>query len=296
MKYLVMECHEDYAVLLDEQAGFVKAVNAGYAVGEAVEQPQLLKTAASSKHIIMKVTYGLAAIAACAALALGIGHYREYYTTYSNIRLSINPDVEMALNRHGQVLGLDALNEDGEMLIADYDPARQDKTKVSDDLIDRAIEMGFLSDGATIVFEIDAPDADLFSQYGIELRSEAAAHTQGVEDVEILILEQGQIPETQPVTYDEVVITIPTQAADETAPSETNFPGTPVPSVKPPVSDDAEDDSHTIPAHTAPPATEPPLTAPPATVPAVQEGDSGYEAGDSGYDDVSDDGDSGYDT
>ena len=38
MKYLVMETHPAYAVVLDEQGRFLKAANLHYQVGETVEE------------------------------------------------------------------------------------------------------------------------------------------------------------------------------------------------------------------------------------------------------------------
>ena len=43
MRYLVMECHTSYAVLLDECGCFVRAANLCYQVGETVEEPVLLR-------------------------------------------------------------------------------------------------------------------------------------------------------------------------------------------------------------------------------------------------------------
>ena len=53
----------------------------------------------------------------------------------------------MDLNRQGTVVGLTGANEDGETLLEGYDGKGKDKITVADELIDRAIEMGFLSEG-----------------------------------------------------------------------------------------------------------------------------------------------------
>lgn len=42
MKYIVMECHFSYAVLLDENGKFLKAANRGYHVGQTVTDPVLV--------------------------------------------------------------------------------------------------------------------------------------------------------------------------------------------------------------------------------------------------------------
>lgn len=291
MKYLVMECHEDYVVLLDEEAGFIKAKNTGLTVGETIEHPVLLKSTASRRSIIMKVTYGLAAAAACLAVVFGINHYHEYMTPYSNIRLSINPDVEMTLNHHGQVLSVEGLNEDGKILVEDYEPERQDKIIIADELIDRAIDMGYLSDDAVIIFDIDTPDKELLTQYGIELRSEAEIHTAEFDNVNIIIIDHNQEASEEhqynEEDYEPIVIPLPTETITEAPAPETAPPAT-----EPETSDSGyaepdDGDSHydqnegnSPYGEDDAPAASPPETTPPATSPPA--GDSGY--GDSGYD------------
>ena len=50
----------------------------------------------------------------------------------------------MDLNRRGTVVELTGTNEDGEVLLDGYDGRGKDKVTVADELIDRAIDMGFL--------------------------------------------------------------------------------------------------------------------------------------------------------
>ena len=42
MKYIVMECHFSYAILLDEEGRFLKAAYRGYQVGQSVYDPVLV--------------------------------------------------------------------------------------------------------------------------------------------------------------------------------------------------------------------------------------------------------------
>ncbi len=72
----------------------------------------------------------------------------------------------MDLNRQGTVVGLMGTNEDGETLLEGYDGKGKDKKTVADELIDRAIEMGFLSEGGRVSFSIDSPDEALFKSMG----------------------------------------------------------------------------------------------------------------------------------
>ena len=180
MSYLVMECHPGYAVLLDEEGRFLKAANLRYETGQTVYDPVLMKeTPERQRHTVRWISSGVAAIAACFLLFFGIGYYQNYLQPYSSIYLTINPEVQMELNRQGTVVGLAGTNKDGEALLEDYDGKGKDKVTVADELIDRAIEMGFLSEGGRVSFSIDSPDEALFQEYGTELRTKVTEHLDG---------------------------------------------------------------------------------------------------------------------
>lgn len=69
MKYIVMECHTSYAVLLDENGVFLKAANLHYEVGQTVSNPVLMQENQTSKDKTQKaIKNTLIAIAACLVL------------------------------------------------------------------------------------------------------------------------------------------------------------------------------------------------------------------------------------
>ena len=122
MSYLVMECHPGYVILLDEEGRFLKAANLRYETGQTVYDPVLMKeTPERQRHTVRWISSGIAAIAACFLLFFGIGYYQNYLQPYSSIYLTINPEVQMDLNRQGTVVGLTGANEDGETLLEGYD-------------------------------------------------------------------------------------------------------------------------------------------------------------------------------
>ena len=190
MSYMVMECHTGYAVLLDEEGRFVKAANFRYSVGQTVYAPVLMRDA-PSHNAARRIYSAVAVIAACIALLLGFSYYENYLRAYSSIYLSINPEVQMDLNRQGTVVGVYGTNDDGELLVEGYNGRGKDKTTVADELIDRAIDMGFLSEGGRISFSIDTPDDVLFQEYGVELRENITKHLDGRITVVIEIVNYG---------------------------------------------------------------------------------------------------------
>lgn len=258
MKYIVMECRPSYAIVLDEEGRFLRTANLRYEVGQTVEHVVLMREQ-KALSVRLRVLAGAAgAAAACLALTLGAGYYQTYVRTYSHIYMSINPDVQMDLNRKGTVVGLSGMNADGQALLADYDGKGKDKTLVADELIDRALDMGFLTAGGQVAFLIDAPEEEIFEAYGIELRTQVGKQLEGSVPFDIVIMEyEGEMPEetpeAAPVFQEETAETVPAPAG----PPETEAPQTPI----------ALPETETPPASAPPPAaeTEVPPTAPPAT-------------------------------
>lgn len=188
MSYIVMECHPGYVILLDEEGRFLKAANLHYEVGQTISHPVMMHAEAfKQKKMIQFITSGAATIAACLLLFLGAGYYQSYMAAYSSIYLSINPEVQIDLNRHGMAVRLTGTNEDGRTLLEGYNGKGKDKVTIADELIDRAIEMGFLSEGGRISFSIDTPDDVLFQEYGVQLRSEITSYLDGRISVTIEI-------------------------------------------------------------------------------------------------------------
>ena len=258
MKYIVMECRPSYAIVLDEEGRFLRTANLRYEVGQTVEHVVLMREQ-KAPSVRLRVLAGAAgAAAACLALTLGAGYYQTYVRTYFHIYMSINPDVQMDLNRKGTVVGLSGMNADGQALLADYDGKGKDKTLVADELIDRALDMGFLTAGGQVAFLIDAPEEEIFEAYGIELRTQVGKQLEGSVPFDIVIMEyEGEMPEetpeAAPVFQEETAETLPAPAG----PPETEAPQTPI----------APPETETPPASAPLPAaeTEVPPTAPPAT-------------------------------
>ena len=200
MSYLVIEAHPSYTVLLDEEGRFFKAANLRYEVGQTVYDPVLMKDSPEKqRHPVRWISSGVAAIAACFLLFFGLSYYQSYMQTYSSIYLTINPQVQIDLNQQGIVVGLTGTNPDGRQLLEGYDGKGKDKATVADELVDRAIEMGFLSEGGWISFSIDVPDDDLFQEYRMELFTEITKHLEGRLTINIEIFRSTSQQSEHPV-------------------------------------------------------------------------------------------------
>ena len=225
MSYLVMETHPAYAVLLDEEGRFLKAANLRYQVGDTVQdivelQPPKAKPPALWKPL--SGLAGLAGLAACVCLVF-FGYYQPNYTAYGTLRIQINPDVEMTVSRTDRVLGLDGLNEDGEALIAGYAYQGKDRETAAGELVERAIDMGYLSDGETVSITVTSADADW------QAREEQEAR----EDLEerygqTIVIQIGPLEEEPPATEIVIPVTPPTpEPTPEPSPEPTAPPAIP---------------------------------------------------------------------
>ncbi len=160
MKYMVMECHLSYAVVLDEEGRFLKVANRHYEVGQTVTdivEMQVPHTAPQKKKI-NKWVYSLAAMAACLVLMV-TSVFQMGQMTYASVYMTINPEVRIDVNRNDVVVGLDGINPDGDDLITGYEYKKKDLDLVMDELVDRAIDMGYLHEGGQISLILDA-DSD----------------------------------------------------------------------------------------------------------------------------------------
>lgn len=168
MKYLVMECRSSYAIVLDEDGNFLRVANMGYEVGQTVErvikehipdekmEDDGKKPADISKR--RRLTRILAT-AACLCLVL-IGTDQLLFAQYGTLRIQINPDVLVSVNRFHYVVGLEGMNEDGDALIEDYSYFGKKAVSVSEELTDRAKQMGYLTDGGNVLLTVQGPDGN----------------------------------------------------------------------------------------------------------------------------------------
>ena len=154
-----MEVHPAYAVVLDEEGRFLKAANLRYQVGDTVRDIVELRRPRGQRLALWKPLSGVAGLAACLCIVF-FGYYQPNFVPYGALRIQINPDVELTLSRTDRVLELEGLNADGQSLIAGYDYGGKDREDVTEELVERAIDLGYLSGGETVSITVTSADAD----------------------------------------------------------------------------------------------------------------------------------------
>ncbi len=206
MKYLVMECHPGYAVVLDEKGRFLRVANEHFEVGQQVDSVFKMKQPRNHTHLLRD----LAAVAACLCLLLA-GCWQILLRPYGAVRIKINPDVKITVNRLDYVLKVEPLNQDAQALLLNYSPGVQKVDQVADALADRAQSMGYLKSDGKIQVTVESAHTDWQIATQDRLILQLQLHT----DHQITI-----VPNPDPIPgYQE-------QPKDPTVPSST-FPTTP---------------------------------------------------------------------
>ena len=148
MTYLVMECHYGYAIVLDTQGRYLKVANRNYLVGQQVTA--VIPFEAPKKQINARRWANIGALAACLCVAVSL--WLVMLLPFGTVRLQINPDVLLTVNRLDFVIDAEGLNADGNALLQGFDYKRMKLPQVSDALADRATAEGCLTeDGAILV-------------------------------------------------------------------------------------------------------------------------------------------------
>lgn len=179
MKYLIMECHKGYAIALDEDGRFLRVANMNYQVGQTTEDVLCYReeTHGMSKKKIITFLF----TAACFCL-LVIGCWYNFLMPYGSVQMQINPDVTMTVNRMNYVTGMEAGNDDGEILLEDYHYRGKQTEKVLMELVERAEDMEYLSTGGTVYLKVEGKNdrwvKEKQNQYMDEIRKKVGSEIQ----------------------------------------------------------------------------------------------------------------------
>ncbi|MBS6396377.1 MAG: hypothetical protein KH452_04385 [Clostridiales bacterium] len=220
MRYLIMECHPSYVVALDQQGRFLKAANLGYTEGQYVDEIILLQEPDKVTRFHPGQLTRIMTIAACFCLVfLGSWHY--ILSPVGTVRMQINPDILISVNRLNYVTKMKGLNEDGQALADGVRILGKKVDALSDELADRAVEMGYLKEEGEITLTIDSANAKWKTATEELLVLELEVHLpQDIRIISITPQEEDSEPKTDPPENQPVII--PVTPEPEPAPTPSN--------------------------------------------------------------------------
>lgn len=321
MKYMVMECHLTYAVVLSEDGRFLKAANLHYEPGQVVTdlvEMEIPESRRDEKRKGRRWIYTLAAAAACLMLA-ATSMLQAGNRTYGSVYMTINPEVRIDVNRKDLVVDLEGINQDGLELIDGYSYRKKELDVVVDELVDRAIDQGYLHEGGRISLALEGEDGQWVMDHSDSLSTHLNEHLTGKMSVTIEVTDrnhessQVMIPITpQADHYNEMdygedketpaeTESVQTESVSpETAPTENQETGVPAESSRVESVPAVTAPTEAVPAPTEPVPAEPAPTEPapiqetqppaalPETWPDDDDGQTDYEDSDDGQTDYGD--------
>lgn len=175
MKYMVVECHAAYAVVLDEEGGFRKVANLHYEVGQMVTDVVPMQIPARRK--MGRWVTALVSAAACLALVLGLT-LPGVHQPYASVYVKINPEVRIDVDKQDIVVGVEGVNQDGIDLLAGYDYREKHLDLVTDELVDKAIDMGYLQPDGQITISLDSQDEAWVQNHTQTISDQLQTHLQ----------------------------------------------------------------------------------------------------------------------
>lgn len=199
MKYLVMECHKAYAVLMDEDSRFVNAANMHYEVGQVVTDPILMEsdkpTPVMSKKFIIRT---IAAAACIAIVSLAGMHFfiKAPEEPHTVIFVSATADIKMELDGKGSVISITSDTEKGKEIIKKFKETHkvnEDRVDLASDILEFQIENGYISSGDTVEVLLPSDNSNN-KTYKEEFKSEIVKHDLTPEIKEI----KGEPPHEPP--------------------------------------------------------------------------------------------------
>lgn len=199
MKYLVMECHKAYAVLMDEDSRFVNAANMHYEVGQVVTDPILMESDKTTPVMSKKFIIRTIAAAACIAIVSLAGmHFfiKAPEEPHTVIFVSAAADIKMELDGKGSVISITSDTEKGKEIIKKFKETHkvnEDRVDLASDILEFQIENGYISSGDTVEVLLPSDNSNN-KTYKEEFKSEIVKHDLTPEIKEI----KGEPPHEPP--------------------------------------------------------------------------------------------------
>ena len=255
MKYMVMECHPAYAVLMDEDSRFVRAANLRYTVGQTVTDPVLMDEPIQKQGITQHRTLRIAAAAACLLILSGVGfgmfrmnRIQLTEDTQSVVILVERTRYEMKLNSSGEVISVQSDDADGKRELNSYDGRHITLSAMMHDILEQSLNDGKISEESPVQVYVPSDNTEQYIDYKTQIENEAAKLSVKAEV-------KGLIPPENP----------PAPPAPD--PSKEAAPNPEVPAPAPAQENTPQPDSPKKPALPEPDATKPTPPAPDAEKP-----------------------------
>ncbi|MDH6367307.1 MULTISPECIES: hypothetical protein [unclassified Breznakia] len=165
MKYVVIEVHESYVVVLDQAGTFSLALNFNYQLGDQIDAIipyEDITTQEVVTHKRRKWIPRFAVLSVCIALILFIIPTFNTPVAAASIWLSYNPEYRIDIDTDGNILEVEGLNPDAVEALESMNCKHKSYIDFANAIIDYGMQNDTLVDGKTIEVYIDTDDQKLY--------------------------------------------------------------------------------------------------------------------------------------
>lgn len=220
MKYLVLETHIKYAIVLDEEGRFLRVVNNAYTVGQKIDKVTIyhdFKKARTSRQVWIQ---RISVVAACLIIAF-ISYFQIFLRPVAAMRLSVNPAFRIEWNRLQKVTGVQAENAGAMIILENYSWKQKSLTTVVRELIGLCNLKGYLKGEKTVTIKMEPGDKNATKKVWDELQTKLSFQLSYIDQLTLKFEDDSQHDLTPPTSSQPDETTMPTSAGD---PSSTTRP------------------------------------------------------------------------
>jgi len=220
MKYLVLETHIKYAIVLDEEGRFLRVVNNAYTVGQKIDKVTIyhdFKKARTSRQVWIQ---RISVVAACLIIAF-ISYFQIFLRPVAAMRLSVNPAFRIEWNRLQKVTGVQAENAGAMIILENYSWKQKSPTTVVRELIGLCNLKGYLKGEKTVTIKMEPGDKNATKKVWDELQTKLSFQLSYIDQLTLKFEDDSQHDLTPPTSSQPDETTMPTSAGD---PSSTTRP------------------------------------------------------------------------
>lgn len=163
MKYLVMERHESYVIVLDEQGRFFKVANMDYTPGQTLTKIVPMADIKARKRKRRGFLALFLALAAVVGVSIWFFLFSGFFGAHQGslvYRLQMGGELTVTCDGENNVTKLEGIDEEGKAIVQNIDITGKDMNSLSRELLEKAYSLGYLHKDSEIFLAIEGEEDD----------------------------------------------------------------------------------------------------------------------------------------
>lgn len=163
MKYLVMERHESYVIVLDENGRFFKVANMDYAPGQTLTKIVPMEDIKAKR----KRRWGFFALFIALVAVVGVSLWFFLFSGFFGApqgglvyRFQMGGEIAVTCDSENNVTKVEGIDEEGKAIAENFDFNNKNMNSLSCELLEKAYSLGYLHKDSEIFVAIEGEEDD----------------------------------------------------------------------------------------------------------------------------------------